>query len=142
MRTKFKKFTFEFPSEISSLMKFEKVLKRLKRQFGISEEDYDRIYLSSSEAFVNAIVHGNKFDPNKKVLVGFKIFKKFYEIEIQDQGEGFDPGLIPNPIDDENLLKESGRGIYIMKVIADVVKFHKTKKGMKVRIKIKKRPSA
>ncbi len=142
MKARFEKFNFEFPSKISSLRKLEKVLKELKKQFNIPDEDYDRIYLASSEAFVNAVVHGNKLDPAKKVQVKFKIFKRSYEIEIKDQGEGFDPSSILTPVDEENLLKESGRGIYIMRATADVVKFHKTSKGMKVKIKIKKRPSA
>jgi len=136
------KLKFEFESKISSLREFERILKRLKKRFKIPNEDYDRIYLASSEAFINAIVHGNKLVPEKRVKVCFKIFKRSYEIEVQDEGEGFEPESLPNPVDEENLLKESGRGVYIMRAIADVVKFHRTSRGMKVKIKIKKRPSA
>ncbi|CUS92783.1 serine/threonine-protein kinase RsbW [Candidatus Kryptonium thompsonii] len=114
----------------------------MRRKYKISDDDYHRIYLASSEAFINAIVHGNKRDPNKKVRVKFKVFKRSFEIEIQDEGEGFTPEGVPDPTVDENLLKESGRGVFIMQAFADVVKFHKTKSGMKVIIKIKKRSSA
>ncbi len=136
------KLNFEFPSKISSLKKFYGVFEKLKKRFGIPDEDYERLFLASSEAFMNAIIHGNKFDPRKKVYVTVKIYKTIYEVEIEDEGKGFEPESLPNPTDEENLLKESGRGVYLMKTIADVVKFHRTSRGMKVRIKIKKRPSA
>ncbi len=132
----------EFPSKDSSLKKFERFFDGLRRRYKIPDDDYHRIYLASSEAFINAIVHGNKRDPNKKVRVKFKVFKRSFEIEIQDEGEGFTPEGVPDPTVDENLLKESGRGVFIMQAFADVVKFHKTKSGMKVIIKIKKRSSA
>jgi serine/threonine-protein kinase RsbW len=137
-----KKFYFEFASAFSSFKKFENAFKTLKKKLKISDEDYYRIYLSSSEAFVNAIVHGNKLDPKKKVKVVFEVYKKSYVVEVYDEGEGFDVNLIPDPRERENLLKESGRGILIIKSIADGVSFKKTTYGMKVRIKIKKRPSA
>ncbi len=137
-----KKFYFEFTSAFSSFKKFENTFKILKKKLKISDEDYYRIYLSSSEAFVNAIVHGNKLDPKKKVKIVFKVYKKIYVVEVSDEGEGFDVDLIPDPRDRENLLKESGRGILIIKSIADEVSFRKTDRGMRVRIKIKKRPSA
>lgn len=133
---------FEFPSRVHSLKNFYGVFEKLKKRFKIPDEDYERLFLASSEAFMNAIIHGNKFDPRKKVYVKVKVYKTFYEVEIQDEGEGFEPESIPNPTEDENLLKESGRGVYLMKAIADAVKFQKTSRGMKVKIKIKKRPSA
>ncbi|CUT00507.1 serine/threonine-protein kinase RsbW [Candidatus Kryptobacter tengchongensis] len=114
----------------------------MRGKYKISDEDFYRLYLASSEAFINAIVHGNKLEPSKKVKVRFKSFKKSFEIEVQDEGEGFEPESIPDPTVNENLLRESGRGIYIIKAFSDVVKFHKTRNGMKVKIKIKKRPSA
>lgn len=132
----------DFPSDVSSFKKFEKFLYELRGKYKISDEDFYRLYLASSEAFINAIVHGNKLQPSKKVKVRFKSFKKSFEIEVQDEGEGFEPESIPDPTVNENLLRESGRGIYIIKAFSDVVKFHKTRNGMKVKIKIKKRPSA
>ena len=137
-----KKFEFEFPSTFASFKSFESKFKMLRRKFRISDDDYYRIYLASSEAFINAIVHGNKLDPGKKVKVKFEVYRRSYVVEVRDEGEGFDVNLLPNPTDEENLFKESGRGIFIIKAIADEVKFHKTSAGMSVRIKIKKRPSA
>ncbi len=133
---------FEFPSKISSLKKFYRVFEKLKKRFDVPDECYDKLFIASSEAFMNAIIHGNKFDPRKKVYLTVKAYKTFYEVEIEDEGEGFEPEALSNPTDDENLLKESGRGVYLMKAIADTVKFQKTSRGMKVKIKIKKRPSA
>ncbi|MEN3039113.1 MAG: ATP-binding protein [Candidatus Kryptonium sp.] len=139
-----RKFSFKsdiasFPSDISSLKKFEKFLERLKNKYKISDEDFYRIFLASSEAFINAIVHGNKLNSSKRVIVKFRSFKKSFEIEIQDEGEGFKANFVLDPTSEENLLKESGRGIYIMKSFSDAVKFYKTKRGFKVKIKIKKR---
>lgn len=132
----------DFPSDVSSLKKFEKFLNELRDKYEISDEDFYRIYLTSSEAFINALFHGNKLEAVKRIWVKFKVFKKSFEIEIQDEGEGFEPESIPDPTANENLLKESGRGIYIIKAFSDGVKFLKTQRGMKVKIKIKKRPGA
>jgi len=132
----------EFVSAIDSIREFERWFFSLKRRFKIPAREFDRIYLASNEAFINAIIHGNKLDPEKKVSVAFKEFKHIYRIEVQDQGGGFEPGQVPDPREDENLLKESGRGLLIMTEIADEVKFYKEKEGLRVKIKIKKRSGA
>jgi anti-sigma regulatory factor (Ser/Thr protein kinase) len=88
------------------------------------------------------LIHGNKLDPERKVLVDFKEFKRSYRVDVQDQGGGFEPEQVPDPRKDENLLKESGRGLLIIREVADEVKFYREKFGMRIKIKIKKRSGA
>ncbi len=73
------------------------------------------------EAITNAIVHGNKEDENKSVEVTFNCGDRAVQIEITDQGEGFDPGHVPDPTAPENILKTSGRGNFLMRNFMDEV---------------------
>ena len=81
------------------------------------------MYLSTSEAFNNAILHGNQLDSSKYVNISFDETADQYLICIRDEGSGFDIFTIPDPTDKVNLRKESGRGIFIMKEYADKVRF-------------------
>ncbi|NOZ57787.1 MAG: ATP-binding protein [Calditrichaeota bacterium] len=88
-----------------------------------SEDDRDSIAIALTEVVSNAIYHGNKQDPNKKVFVRGWIEAGKVRLEVQDQGEGFDPNSLGNPLDPENLMKDSGRGIFILKALMDEVHF-------------------
>jgi serine/threonine-protein kinase RsbW len=132
----------EFISVVDSVREFERWFFNLKRRFKIPPKEFDKIYLASNEAFINALIHGNKLDPERKVLVDFKEFKRSYRVDVQDQGGGFEPEQVPDPRKDENLLKESGRGLLIIREVADEVKFYREKFGMRIKIKIKKRSGA
>jgi serine/threonine-protein kinase RsbW len=70
---------------------------------------------------VNAIKHGNKLDESKRVLVEFVILPSALEVRVQDQGAGFDPNAVPDPVAEENLLKAYGRGIFFMRQFMDEV---------------------
>jgi len=83
------------------------------------------MYLSTSEAVNNAILHGNNKDSSKYVNITFEETEDHFMISVSDEGIGFDIHNIPNPTDKINLRKESGRGIYIMKEYADKVRFSK-----------------
>ena len=93
--------------------------KRLKRS-GWSE-DLDDFKLVFREALINAMKHGSKDDPDKKVKVEIKVSKERVYIQIRDEGEGFDPAQLPDPLLPENLLKSSGRGIFLMNNFFDSV---------------------
>lgn len=79
------------------------------------------IRLAMEEGLNNAIKHGNRFIPDKRVEVEFDIDKKRATITITDQGNGFDPSAIPDPTTDENLQKPTGRGIMLMRAYMDKV---------------------
>jgi serine/threonine-protein kinase RsbW len=82
---------------------------------------------------VNAIKHGNKFDPDKKVTLEFTITPSSQPVQlsvlVRDQGRGFDPGQLPDPLAPENLLKESGRGIFFMRRFMDEVEIRRAAEG-------------
>lgn len=92
----------------------EKILQLLSDQ-GFSEKVLFGIRLSVEEALINAIKHGNKLDPDKQVRVSYTINNEHFLIEIEDQGNGFDPSDIPDPTAPENLERPSGRGLLLMK---------------------------
>ncbi len=82
------------------------------------------IKLALEEGLNNAIKHGNGYDPDKVVKLTCEIDDHRAEITIEDQGEGFDPGAVPDPTADENIEKPSGRGIMLMRAYMDEVRFN------------------
>lgn len=122
-----------FPSVFSNISYSEKIIHELEKKISISEEKYGNILLSLSEAINNAIVHGNKFNPEKNVKVLYKYSNRLLLIEVKDQGEGFDPNQIANPTSAENIENLYGRGVYIIISLSDKVEFEYDK-GQLVRI--------
>ncbi|MFH1755301.1 MAG: ATP-binding protein, partial [Candidatus Latescibacterota bacterium] len=90
--------------------------------FPVSESRIN-IPLACDEALTNAVLHGNQRDADKKVNVQIYISHSRFKIRIADQGNGFDVKNVENPLEGENLLRSSGRGIYMMKSIMDTVEF-------------------
>ena len=78
-----------------------------------------RIEMAVHESMINAIWHGNKNDSSKNVWLQFRILRDRLEIRIRDQGNGFDPNRIPDPLENDNLLNVSGRGIYLIRTFMD-----------------------
>jgi serine/threonine-protein kinase RsbW len=89
-----------------------------------SQDDIFAVHLAVEEAFLNAIKHGNKMDPNKKVKIDYSVCPDRVEISLTDQGEGFDPDAIPDPRVGKNLFKPEGRGLFLINSYMDVVKFN------------------
>jgi len=117
------KKTIKFSSEIHNIAKAEEILEDITKQINLNEHIYGNILLSLSEAINNAIIHGNKMMKNKKVTVKYIIKKDLIEIQVYDEGLGFDYKNIPDPTLRENLEKETGRGIYIIKNLTDSLEF-------------------
>ncbi|HEV8130073.1 MAG TPA: ATP-binding protein [Acidobacteriota bacterium] len=95
----------------------------ITKMMGFDEDTSHWIGMSIRESVVNAIQHGNKMDKNKKVGVKFEIYQDRLVVNVEDQGEGFDPSRIPDPLTGENLMRPSGRGIFFMKSFMDQVEF-------------------
>jgi serine/threonine-protein kinase RsbW len=92
-----------------------------------------RIGMSVRESVTNAIQHGNKLDLGKKVDIRFEVRTDRLSISVRDQGNGFNPEDVPNPLEAENLLKPSGRGIFYIRTFMDEVEFrHLSQGGMEV----------
>ena len=93
------------------------------------EDSAHWIGMSVRETVTNAIQHGNKLDLNKKVDICFEVLPDQLAISVKDQGNGFRADDIPNPLDAENLLKPSGRGIFYIRTFMDEVEFRSLSQG-------------
>ena len=96
---------------------------------GIGEEAAFAIVMAVREAVTNAMVHGNQEDETKSVEVIFKCLGNAVEIEVRDRGEGFDPTGVPDPTDPVNILKTSGRGIFLMRSFMDEIEWSARPEG-------------
>src|SRR5712692_10449462 len=106
-------------STLDSVDQAERVALDLARESGFGEEDLDRIGMSVRECMVNAVVHGNRYSSHKKVQLSLSRTPERFTVRISDQGEGFDPRQLPDPLAGDNLLRHSGRGIFLMKAFMD-----------------------
>jgi serine/threonine-protein kinase RsbW len=111
------------PSSLNYLREVDEFVEQKLREEGVSPSLVADIAISVTEVVTNAVCHGNKSDSDKKVTVSLEINKKQVAVRITDQGGGFDPGHLANPLAEENLLKDAGRGIFIVKSLMDEVKF-------------------
>ena len=96
---------------------------------GIGEDAAFGIVMAVREAVTNAMVHGNQEDETKSVEVIFNCLGNLLEIEVSDEGEGFDPTGVPDPTDPVNILKTSGRGIFLMRSFMDEVEWSARPEG-------------
>ena len=119
-------------------MKFEEMLQKANTEFGMSQEKFINLQIACSEALINAIVHGNKEQDNKQVYTEILFDHVFMSIRILDEGEGFDVKSVPDPTSGENLFKESGRGIYIIKSLVDEFECNSSSNGTEYILKVKK----
>lgn len=116
-------------SEVENVEKIEELTERISQKMAFSEDERDSIAIAVTEAVNNAIIHGNKQDPTKRVYLHFTTEGNTLTVVVRDEGEGFNPDSLPDPLDPANLLKESGRGIFILKTLMDEVKFEFTDRG-------------
>ncbi|MGL4366754.1 MAG: ATP-binding SpoIIE family protein phosphatase [Brevinemataceae bacterium] len=113
----------------STLIEADEAVKEIctyiQKKAGVESGLYWRIHTSFYEAMLNAIVHGNKYNTQKKVYIDFRITESVIVIRIRDEGKGFNFNTVANPLDSANILKEFGRGITMIKTLADKVKFNR-----------------
>lgn len=110
-------------STYEELEKVEQLLHELQSELGFDDEFYARLMLTISEAATNGVVHGNQLDEAKKVHIVAEYDGSMLTISTKDEGEGFDPEEVDNPLSKENLLKPSGRGVFLMSEYADEVEY-------------------
>jgi serine/threonine-protein kinase RsbW len=106
-------------SDLNRVEVVEELARRVSATAGFDEDDQHKIEMAVHESVINAIWHGNKNDPSKQVWLRFQIFDDRLEIRVRDQGGGFDPGRVANPLAEENLLSVSGRGIFLIRTFMD-----------------------
>lgn len=113
----------QIASQPESINLVEKLIDEIKSEHNIHEECYGNMLVAVTEAVNNAMQHGNKFDPDKKVSIAFEVDPDQIAFTITDEGHGFDYMNLPDPTDPENLEKTSGRGVFLMKHLADQIIF-------------------
>lgn len=113
----------QLATKLDTLAVVEKIIDDLKEAYQIPDEIYGNILVSISEATNNAIKHGNKLNPEKVIDFNFTPSENSFTFSISDQGSGFDPSNVPDPTHPDNIDKPYGRGIFIMKNLADEVEF-------------------
>jgi serine/threonine-protein kinase RsbW len=122
----------DIPSDFAAGRDVQKrILDDVKRH-GFDGQSHFAIQLALEEALINAIKHGNRFDPAKRVHIEARITPQRAEIIVEDQGPGFDRASVPDPTAEENLSKCSGRGILLIEAYMHEVQW--SKKGRRLRM--------
>ncbi len=109
------------PSSMQHVYLLDVVVSEILRDTDFAEEVREQINLAAIEAGTNAIKHGNKEDPHKRAIILFYLDDDKLTIVIEDEGDGFTRKEVADPLDPENLLKSSGRGIFLMEAYMDSV---------------------
>ncbi len=129
-----KRVSFTLESTLDSVNLAEEKTEKVAAEMGFSEEDCHRLAMSVREAMVNAVLHGNAYDPKKRVYVVFENNGTKLAITITDEGKGLEASELPDPLAPENLLKQSGRGIFLMRSFMDDVQIRNLRPGTEVKL--------
>ena len=122
-------FFLEIESNPNNLITVEEFVNYFSKELNLDESKLSGLLLAVTEAVTNAIIHANKCDETKKVQMNVVKEGGKLTITIKDEGKGFDPSKVPDPTSPENLLKDSGRGLYLMKIYTDELKYNVTPTG-------------
>jgi serine/threonine-protein kinase RsbW len=106
-------------SSLESVDQAEQTVLREAEVLGFDEDDLHRIGISVRECMVNAVVHGNRYNARKKVHLKVRRAPDSLTVWVADEGDGFDPASLPDPLAGENLLRQSGRGVLMMQAFMD-----------------------
>ena len=120
------------PSDQKHLEKIDRLSGKLLGNVSLRIGDLDDVAIAISEAANNAMQHGNRLDTKKNVKIRFYICSNYLRIIVQDEGPGFSPEKVPDPREEENLLKASGRGLLIIRHLMDHITFKRFNSGMQI----------
>jgi len=120
---------------MTNLRVIENAIDEITGSIGVNQDNYGKILVATLEAVNNAITHGNKANPQKMVDVEITFDKNEMKITVTDEGPGFNPAAIPDPTMPENIEELSGRGVFLMKKLADSISFNE--KGNSVTMNFK-----
>ena len=127
--------TLKLPSCTKSICQLETFISLIAHKYQIQTEKFPDILISLTEAVNNAIIHGNKMDLNKYVQIDIDSSPNGLAFIVSDEGCGFNPNAVPDPTAPENIACCGGRGVFLMKQLADDVLYHEN--GSKVEIRFK-----
>ena len=123
------KYHLEIESDPNNLITVEEFINYFAKDLGLDDDKLSALLLAVTEATTNAIIHANKSDRAKLVQITAEVIEGQLYVIIKDQGPGFQPEEVPDPTDPENLLKDSGRGLYLMRVYMDDLRYNITPEG-------------
>lgn len=129
-------YTLQLPSKPESITLLENLIEQIADKHQVSEDTFANMMTCLNEIAINAIVHGNKLNENKKVIVNAEVDAKRVIWTITDEGEGFDYDHLPDPTAEENLENLTGRGVFIVKQLADQCIFNATGNEVELHFKI------
>jgi len=129
-------YTLQLPSKEESITLLEELIENLSDTYNIGEDTFANMMTCLNEALINAIKHGNKLDPTKKVIVNADVDNKRMIWTVTDEGSGFDYVHLPDPTSPENLENLTGRGVFIMKHLADQCIFNTSGNEVELHFKI------
>jgi serine/threonine-protein kinase RsbW len=119
----------EINSVVETLGLVNAVTELIGRSAGLDEEALHWFGMAVHECVINAIIHGNHRDSKKSVSIEFRTTPTELEVSVRDEGNGFDPDRVPDPLADENTLRTHGRGIFLIRKIMDDVSIHPSAHG-------------
>lgn len=131
-----KLYTLQLPSKPESIVELENLIEDIADTYDVSEDTFANMMTCLNELVMNAIVHGNKLDESKKVIVNAEIDSKRIIWTVADEGPGFDYNNLPDPTAQENLESLTGRGVFIVKQLADQCIFNTTGNEVELHFKI------
>jgi serine/threonine-protein kinase RsbW len=125
-------------SNRNEIRRFEILLEEVNSRFNLAVEKFINLQIACSEALINAIVHGNKEIEAKNVYTEISFNETVLYVKIKDEGGGFEIDKLPDPTSNENLLKESGRGIFIIRSLVDDFRCSSSAEGTEFILAVKK----
>ncbi len=123
-RSDMEKIQTTLESALSSVDKAEELVLGEASKLGFDEDEAHQIGMAIRECMVNAVVHGNRYSKNKKVHLDIERSPNSLTVTIGDEGDGFDMTSLPDPLSPENLLKQSGRGLLLIRAFMDEFDLH------------------
>jgi serine/threonine-protein kinase RsbW len=114
--------TLVLESNLESVDKGEELVVKTARRMGFDEDSLHEIGIATRESLVNAVAHGNRYNARKKVTLRVDTFGDRIEIHIVDEGAGFNPDNVPNPLEKDNIMRHSGRGLLMVRAFMDEFK--------------------
>jgi serine/threonine-protein kinase RsbW len=129
-------YTLQLPSKEESITQLEELIENIADKYQVSEDTFANMMTCLNEALINAIKHGNKMDPEKKVIVNADVEPKRIVWTITDEGPGFDYNNLPDPTAAENIENLTGRGVFIIKHLADQCIFNAAGNEVELHFKI------
>ncbi len=126
--------SYTLDSTLDTVDHAEQKATRIAKEMGFGEDEVMQISMAVREGAVNAVLHGNAYAPDKKVTLAFERTADGLVVTIRDQGKGIDLSGIPNPLAPENLLKTSGRGIFLMRSFMDEVEIRPSQTGTEIKM--------